>query len=326
MKGIWMAIITALIPLTAMCQIQQEWSVQQDFFEKGILYFDYNNDDSIELTKLYANNVSVYDGANEYSLLWSVTEDNYEFLTIWDLYTLDLANEQALFIAYNYYTGLNFEVQVYDLFADAPAWTTTPWEGEIAFIDAKNVDDDPQLEIVYGANQYQEFNENYVSSFVVYDGQDGTRDYQSQQFTGYMSGPYLGDIDNDNVVEIVCNIYDYSDSTSTLYAFGFMENGVLENQPLQPRDVEIKQNFPNPFNPSTTIPIVLRKSAQVKIVVRDIEGRQVTKIIEGQLGSGNHQFTWNGLTADGNHPASGIYFYEIEVDGHRMRRPMVLIK
>ena len=66
------------------------------------------------------------------------------------------------------------------------------------------------------------------------------------------------------------------------------------------------QNFPNPFNPSTTIQFDLPHASQVKLVVYDVLGREIVKLLNGNLLAGKHNYVWNvsGL-------ASGIYFYQI---------------
>ena len=73
-----------------------------------------------------------------------------------------------------------------------------------------------------------------------------------------------------------------------------------------PVSYHLYQNFPNPFNPSTTIQFDLPHASQVKLVVYDILGREIEKLLNGNLLAGKHNYVWNvsGL-------ASGIYFYQI---------------
>ncbi|MCB9069076.1 MAG: T9SS type A sorting domain-containing protein [Calditrichae bacterium] len=70
----------------------------------------------------------------------------------------------------------------------------------------------------------------------------------------------------------------------------------------------MSQNFPNPFNPSTTIAFTLPQPATVQLDIFDLNGRLVTTIADGSFGVGRHQSTWNGSTADGQPVASGVYF------------------
>jgi flagellar hook assembly protein FlgD len=65
----------------------------------------------------------------------------------------------------------------------------------------------------------------------------------------------------------------------------------------------ISPNYPNPFNPLTKINFQLPIDGQVKIVVYDIMGREVEKLVDQKLSKGKHTFTW-----DASGVASGMYF------------------
>lgn len=77
----------------------------------------------------------------------------------------------------------------------------------------------------------------------------------------------------------------------------------------EPSVFELRQNFPNPFNPNTTIIYKLKLSASVKLSVYDVTGRLISELINKKQTSGVHRinFSANGLS-------SGVYFYKIEVE------------
>ncbi len=81
------------------------------------------------------------------------------------------------------------------------------------------------------------------------------------------------------------------------------------------------QNFPNPFNPSTTISFDMPVSSDIELTVYDIEGREVETVATGRYQAGFHvvQFNANGL-------ASGIYFYRLLVNDHSSMKKMVLLR
>jgi hypothetical protein len=79
--------------------------------------------------------------------------------------------------------------------------------------------------------------------------------------------------------------------------------------------------YPNPFNPSTTIPFVLGTASHVRLKVVDLLGRVVTTLQDGRLEPGEHQLTWN---AEGI-PA-GLYLLVAEFDQRRETRKLVLLK
>jgi hypothetical protein len=83
----------------------------------------------------------------------------------------------------------------------------------------------------------------------------------------------------------------------------------------------LKQNFPNPFNPVTTIGFTLKESSIVSLRVFDILGREVKTIINERLEAGIHQAEF-----DGGNLESGVYFYEIQANNFRDVKKLILLK
>ena len=96
---------------------------------------------------------------------------------------------------------------------------------------------------------------------------------------------------------------------------------VENEQSLQPKEYNLYQNFPNPFNPSTTIRFSVTNSDLVRIKVYDILGREVMTLVNEikQPGSYEVQFDATGL-------ASGIYLYRIESGSFIQTKKMILLK
>ncbi|RQW07702.1 MAG: T9SS C-terminal target domain-containing protein, partial [Calditrichaeota bacterium] len=93
-------------------------------------------------------------------------------------------------------------------------------------------------------------------------------------------------------------------------------------QPVIPENVSLRQNFPNPFNPSTAISFRLPKPAEVSLVVYNITGEEVIRILNGErLNAGEHTVNWTAR----NLP-SGTYFYQLITGTGVLSRKMVLIK
>jgi len=85
-------------------------------------------------------------------------------------------------------------------------------------------------------------------------------------------------------------------------------------------------NYPNPFNPSTTLNFSLPKTAPVKLVIYNIRGQKVKVLLNESLDCGNHSVVWNGRD-DGNRPvASGVYFARLEQSGVTKINKMMLMK
>lgn len=88
-----------------------------------------------------------------------------------------------------------------------------------------------------------------------------------------------------------------------------------------PEETGLEQNFPNPFNPSTTIRYRLATDAQVSLRVYDLAGREVANLYEGQMNAGMHEVTWNA-----SQQASGVYFVRMQAGSAISMRRIVLMK
>jgi len=74
-------------------------------------------------------------------------------------------------------------------------------------------------------------------------------------------------------------------------------------------------NFPNPFNPATTIRYELAQPARVSVEIMSVAGERVRILEHGTRGAGTQSVEWRGETDAGGRAASGVYFYRLLVDG-----------
>ncbi|MBS1260694.1 MAG: hypothetical protein MAG453_00010 [Calditrichaeota bacterium] len=81
---------------------------------------------------------------------------------------------------------------------------------------------------------------------------------------------------------------------------------------LLPDESQLGANYPNPFNPSTTIPFTLAGAGDVRISVYNVLGRRVATLANRWYSAGAHAVVWNGLDDNGRPVASGVYFYRME--------------
>lgn len=86
------------------------------------------------------------------------------------------------------------------------------------------------------------------------------------------------------------------------------------------------RNYPNPFNPSTTIVFHLPEAAHVDLDIYDAAGRHVRTLLNDHADAGRHEAVWNGTDDSGSAVASGVYFYRLEVDGLALTRKIVLLR
>ncbi|HMQ79415.1 MAG TPA: T9SS type A sorting domain-containing protein, partial [Ignavibacteria bacterium] len=97
--------------------------------------------------------------------------------------------------------------------------------------------------------------------------------------------------------------------------------GINGNNNTIPEKFELKQNYPNPFNPQTLIGFSLPKGTNVRIIVTDVSGKQVSELVNSYYVSGNHSVAYNAANL-----ASGIYFYTITTNEFSQTRKMLLVK
>jgi hypothetical protein len=90
---------------------------------------------------------------------------------------------------------------------------------------------------------------------------------------------------------------------------------------VNPSNYELSQNFPNPFNPNTTIKFTIKNEGFVRLKVYDISGREVSSLVKSNLKPGVYYVSFGG----GN-MSSGVYFYKLITEGFTETKKMLLIK
>jgi len=90
---------------------------------------------------------------------------------------------------------------------------------------------------------------------------------------------------------------------------------------LFPKDCVLEQNYPNPFNLATSINFELPKDSYVRLVVYDITGREVARLVDGTVEAGYHSVLWDASSA-----ASGMYIYRITAGSLTQAKRMTVIK
>jgi len=88
-----------------------------------------------------------------------------------------------------------------------------------------------------------------------------------------------------------------------------------------PKSTSLEQNFPNPFNPVTTIEFSIPRSGDVSLIIYSINGQEVKRLIESEMSVGRFAVLWNASNV-----SSGIYFYRLTAGDFVLTRKMVLLK
>lgn len=96
---------------------------------------------------------------------------------------------------------------------------------------------------------------------------------------------------------------------------------------ITPDDYKLNPNYPNPFNPSTTIEYTLPIASKISISIYNVIGQEVANLVQLQdKSAGTYQVTWNGLDNNGNKVASGTYFYSMRFGNFVKTKQMTLMK
>ncbi len=97
-------------------------------------------------------------------------------------------------------------------------------------------------------------------------------------------------------------------------------------QGVVPHAFELQRNYPNPFNPETTIGFSLSQDSYVRLVVFNVLGQEINVLVNDKLNKGDHLAIWDGRNKYGFPVASGVYLYRLEADSLAETRKMVLIR
>ena len=87
------------------------------------------------------------------------------------------------------------------------------------------------------------------------------------------------------------------------------------------KNYELYQNYPNPFNPVTKINYAIPVDSDVSLILYNLRGHEVARLVDSKRIAGNHSISWNASNV-----ASGIYFYRLQIGDFVQTRKMVLLK
>ena len=139
-----------------------------------------------------------------------------------------------------------------------------------------------------------------------------------------------GDVNGDGATDLV--VLGRSVEGGPGGAFVFLNQGVsatavAAETMATPSTFALGANYPNPFNPATTIPLAVPTEAgDVDVTIYNVLGQPVRQVWAGSLVAGEHQLTWDGGDAQGQPVAAGVYLYRLQVGDHTLIRKMVKLE
>jgi hypothetical protein len=133
--------------------------------------------------------------------------------------------------------------------------------------------------------------------------------------TAYM--PYAG--------ELIITSDDPLASLIIIPLSGAGDNVANEDQ-INPVITELRGNYPNPFNPTTTISFSLKNKSAVKLDIYNLLGQKVRTLVNGEMAAGVQNVTWNGRDGNNRPVASGVYFYKMQSGKYTSTKKMIMMK
>jgi hypothetical protein len=96
---------------------------------------------------------------------------------------------------------------------------------------------------------------------------------------------------------------------------------------VTPTKFTLYQNFPNPFNSSTTIRYAVPNDCKVSLTIYDVLGKKVKTLLnKEQTKSGYYMRIWNGINEEGINVASGLYFYQLQTEKNIKVKKMIIVR
>ncbi len=93
-----------------------------------------------------------------------------------------------------------------------------------------------------------------------------------------------------------------------------------------PEKYKLHQNFPNPFNPSTTIKYSLSRWSKVKVIIYNVKGEKVRTLVDSYQNTGEYSTIWDAKNNQNIPVSSGIYFYRLTSDDVSLQKKMILMR
>ncbi|MCP4291330.1 MAG: T9SS type A sorting domain-containing protein [bacterium] len=171
-----------------------------------------------------------------------------------------------------------------------------------------------------------EYDNNFIDGFNVYRRTAGLA---REQLNGDLVSSSSGQIN------FVDNGEGLSEGQVVFYSYGPVVNGVELGSSNEvevvftsglPTVYALHDNYPNPFNPATTIKFDLPRSGHVKLAIYDIAGRLVNVLVDEVRPAAAHSEMWQGTDRSGRRVSSGTYYYVLQTDSFSKTHKMMLVK
>jgi hypothetical protein len=120
---------------------------------------------------------------------------------------------------------------------------------------------------------------------------------------------------------------EISDEDNTLEQTWTVTSTITSNDDVNiPEVTQLRQNSPNPFNPTTSVRFDLSKQGKVRIDIYNVRGQLVKTLRNEVMEAGSHSVEWNGKSENGSKSASGVYFIRMQTENYRSMKKALMLK
>ena len=185
---------------------------------------------------------------------------------------------------------------------------------------AVDVDSDGDMDVLSAS---------FSSDRITWYENDGDENFSEHDITTSAWGAqsvYATDVDDDGDIDVLSASSYYGMDHKIAWYENLQITGINEDNYLILKVDDLK-NYPNPFNPKTTINFsVTQTSSFVTLDIYNIKGQKVKHLVSDQLPTGQHSVVWDGRDDNGKSVSSGIYFYKLKTNNFEKTRKMILMK
>lgn len=178
-------------------------------------------------------------------------------------------------------------------------------------------------------NFYHTYGAKLYGPYGFKDAFNVQKDWFDNNYLAIDEGPIVIMVENFRSGLLWKNFMANSEIAPMLEKIGFVADTTtsgLKEESNGAMKFELKGNYPNPFNSSSTIEFILPLRQKVDITVFDVLGRKVKTLINGMMEKGKNFISWNGESSRNEAVSSGIYIYTIRTAGLQLSGKMILQK
>jgi hypothetical protein len=287
-------------------QLTSLWTVTQTEYEVGWIWSDFNGDGIKELIKEDGLGCWVYDGNDEYALVWEISNPELDPVDD-ELFDLWLISGSLCVFRSQSTDEQTSRIYVWQFGQENPAWASARHQGNISHGSLGDINGDGSIDIVYSWHYWDGL--SWQSGWQARTLNTGALLNIGEQRQSYLIGPWIGNIEGDEFPEVLFNWYD-SSGGSTLECWVDGASGVDGDLEDDISPIPAINTWPNPFNPACTIQLELAATEKQDLKIYNLAGTLVRTFKVRNYTGGKYNMIWDGMDQSGRQLPSGVYMLQ----------------